>query len=114
LFQPAYDFSEIALGNYANQNYNSIRSVPAEGRFAIVTTRWARDAMDAVASGGFIPAGRKRRQRTAKSCGPGAATLASRWRSFPPANGGKKGRFPGESTKETVKTVARGKPVRIG
>jgi hypothetical protein len=37
-------------------------------------------------------------QRTAKSCGPGAATLALRWREFLADNGGKKGRFPGEST----------------
>src|SRR5262249_38776630 len=49
--------------------------------------------------------GRKRLQRTAKSCGPGAATLALRWREFLADNGGKKGRFPGESTKETVKPL---------
>jgi hypothetical protein len=36
--------------------------------------------------------------RTAKSCGPGAATLALRRLEFPAGNGGKKGRFPGEST----------------
>ena len=36
--------------------------------------------------------------RTAKSCGPGAATLALRWREFLADNGGKKGRFPEEST----------------
>jgi len=38
------------------------------------------------------------RLRTAKSCGPGAATLALRRREFPAGNGGKKGRFPGESS----------------
>jgi len=34
--------------------------------------------MDAAASGGFS-CRTKTRQRTAKSCGPGAATLALRW-----------------------------------
>jgi hypothetical protein len=53
----------------------------------------------------FIPAGRKRRQRTAKSCGPGAATLALRRRKSSAGNGGKKGRLPGESTKETVRPL---------
>src|SRR5215470_11876042 len=44
-------------------------------------------------------------QRTAKSCGPGAATLALRRWIISSGNGGKKGRFPGESTKETVKPL---------
>src|SRR5262245_56108248 len=61
----------------------------------------------------------KHKLRTAKSCGPGAATLAPRpWRyvgaKYRAGNGGKKGRFPGESTKETVKTIARGKPGCLG
>src|SRR3569832_2924438 len=43
-----------------------------EGRFAIVTKRWARDAVDAWAA----QDGRGSR-RTAKSCGPDAPTLAS-------------------------------------
>src|SRR5215471_12627233 len=47
----------------------------------------------------------KRQQRTAKSCGPGAATLALRRRKSSAGNGGKKGRFPGESTKEAVKPL---------
>src|SRR5689334_2058198 len=38
----------------------------------------ARVAMDAVASVRRKPCRRERRQRTAKSCGPGAATLALR------------------------------------
>src|SRR5256885_16093736 len=33
---------------------------PHEGRFAIVTMRWAGDAVDALASGTFFRAGRKR------------------------------------------------------
>jgi hypothetical protein len=70
----------------------------------------ARVAMDAAASGGFIPAGRKRSRRTAKSCGPGAATLASIpaglcWR----GNGDNKGRSPGR-VRISRKPLARGKP----
>jgi hypothetical protein len=70
----------ILLYRRHHQVHNPFRPVPTEGRFAIVTIRRVQDAMDAVASGGLIPAGRKRSQRTAKSCGPGAATVASSWR----------------------------------
>jgi len=47
--------------------------------------------------------------RTAKSCGPDAPTLASSWRvnrqrRWQPSM------VTGESTKETVKTIARGMP----
>ena len=94
--------------------------MPLEGRIAIVTARWRglrwtrqrqtmtyvrfcwRNAVSGEASG---EAGRL---RTAKSCGPGAATLALRRRASA-GNGGKKGRFPGESTKQAVKTTRAGK-----
>src|ERR1041385_2029050 len=52
--------------------------IPVRRRDASRSSRnvdWA--AMDAAASGMRKHAGRKRLQRTAKSCGPGAATLAS-------------------------------------
>src|SRR6266496_1334135 len=46
----------ISLHNYGNQNYNSRHPGPQEGRFAIVTMRWAGAAMDALASGvSFAP-----------------------------------------------------------
>jgi len=84
---------------------------PHEGRFAIVTERWAGDAMGAAGVRRTCAAGRNRRQRTAKSCGPGAATVASSLQGKCPAgDGGNKRRFTGESTKDTVKTIARGKP----
>jgi hypothetical protein len=63
-------------------------SRPPEGRIAIVTTRWARDAMDAARHRRMAVARRSllAKQgllRTAKSCGPGAAMLAlSLWRFF--------------------------------
>ena|SRR5437899_40818 len=86
---------------------------PQEGRFAVVTKRWARDAMDAVASGMFNQAGRKRPQRTAKSCGPGAATLASsRW-SDPSVTVAKEAAHRGEHERSR-KTIARGKSGRSG
>jgi hypothetical protein len=55
----------------------------------------------------------RRLRWTAKSCGPDAPTLVSSWRV------NRKRRWQtsmvtGESTKETVKTIARGKPVELG
>ena len=75
-----------------------IRSPRADqrGRIAIVTKRWARDVMDAAASGRSLP------DEDAAVYGevvwswrrdPGATLAVS-----PAGNGGKKGRFPGEST----------------
>jgi hypothetical protein len=72
----------------------------------------ARVAMAAAASGVLHRA--KRLQRTAKSCGPGAATVASIlagpcWR----GNGDKKRRSPGR-VRISRKTIARGKPGCLG
>jgi hypothetical protein len=86
------------LDNYVNQNYIPATLSPHEGRFAIVTERWVWEAMDAVASGGFA-----RRTKTPAAYGeivwswrrdPGATPAGV----SPAGNGGKKGRFPGEST----------------
>src|SRR5439155_15735476 len=60
-------------------------SCPPEGRIAIVTTRGARDAMDAARHRRMAVARRSLLAkpgllRTAKSCGPGAAMLALSWR----------------------------------
>jgi hypothetical protein len=55
----------------------------------------------------------KRAQRTAKSCGPGAATLALRWRGFPPATGARKAASPGRA-RISRKAIARGKPGCLG
>ena len=68
-----------------------------EGRFAVVTKRGAGCDGPLPASGVFA-CQTKRRRRTVKSCGPGAATLAS----IPvclcgPGNGGKRGRSPGRA-----------------
>jgi hypothetical protein len=48
--------------------------------------------------------------RTAKSCGPDTPTLVSDRRRFSADDGGYQARYTGESTKETVKTIVRGKP----
>jgi hypothetical protein len=102
----------ILLYRIRNWEHNPRRPAPTEGRFAIVTIRRARDAMDAVASGDPFT-GRERSQRTAKSCGPGAATLAlSRW-SDPPATGARKAASPGRA-RISRKTIARGKPGCLG
>jgi len=85
-----------------------IRPVPRLSRGALRDRheRWERDAVDAIDA-------RRRRasMRTAKSCGPDTPTLVSslsrltscrrRWQ---------QARFTGESTKETVKTIAQGRP----
>jgi hypothetical protein len=103
----------IPLFRIANQCHNPLRSGPIEGRIAIVTARWIRNAMDAVASGGLRLVGRNVLQRTAKSCGPGAATLASsRVVSPTPATVARKAAHRGEH-EAAVKTIARGKPVRL-
>jgi hypothetical protein len=65
------------------QIYNFRHPVPQEGRIAIVTDvgcgmRWTRRRQARE-----VRAGRKRRTRTAKSCGPDTPTLVSSWRSNP-------------------------------
>jgi hypothetical protein len=75
-----------------------------EGRFAIVTIRGVQDAMDAAAS-----ARRKLRGRKRGSVRRSRVVLAPRpWRYvggiIPTGNGGKKGRFPGESKYKPVLT----------
>ena len=81
----------ISLDISGNQNYSFAVSRPHEGRIAIVTTRWARDAMDAAAprrrrcasNGGFDgqrpakPLG-EAGLRTVKSCGSGVAYAGAR------------------------------------
>jgi len=71
--------------------------VPSEGRIAIVTTRW-RGLRWTLRRQAGSPAGRKR-----GSVRRNRVVLAPRpWRyvggNLPDNNGGKKGRFPGEST----------------
>jgi len=83
------------------------------GRNAIVTERWRGLRWTLRRQAGFARR-TKTQQRTAKSCGPGAATLASIraapwWR----GNGGKKGRSPGRA-RISRKTIARGKPGCLG
>ena len=81
---------------------------PHRGAFRDRHERRARDAMDAEARSANILRGRTALTRTAKSCGPDAPTLASsfvevtarrRWQESP---------VTGESSEETVKTIACG------
>ena len=101
-------FAKIFLSPFhPNQNYNVRRLVLPKGRLAIVTNA-GRDAVDA--DGAFDE---QHVRRTAKSCGSDAPTLASsfavdarrRWQTSP---------VTGKSTKETVKTIARGMPGEPG
>jgi hypothetical protein len=99
----------ILLYRNSDLRYKPRRPAPTEGRFAIVTIRRARDAMDAAASGGVISAGRKRcnvrRNRVVLAPRP--------WRyadgSFPPATGARKAASPGRA-RISRKAIARGKP----
>ena len=87
--------------------------MPAEGRIAIVTARWAREAMDAVVSGvATMP------DENAAAYGeivwswrrdPGA-TLAG---VFPLTTGARKAASPGRA-RISRKTIARGKPGCLG
>ena len=70
-----------------------------------------RDAMDAVASGVFHRT--KTPQRTAKSCGPGAATLALPAGACSRTTGARKAASPGRA-RISRKTIARGKPGCLG
>jgi hypothetical protein len=79
-------------------------SRPTEGRIAIVTDA----GWDAVDAGGASDEGAC--LRTAKSCGPDAPTLASSWRRRLRRRRWQESPVTGESTKETVKTIARGMP----
>jgi hypothetical protein len=87
-----------------NQRQIPRRPVPHEGRFAIVTDV-RRDAVDA---GSASDEGAD--LRTAKSCGPDAPTLASSWWRQLRRRGWQTSPVTRESTKETVKTIARGMP----
>src|ERR1700694_4149724 len=81
-----------------NQLYKSLHPVPHRGAFRDRHGRWARDAVDAAASGARIARGRMMLMRTAKSCGPDAPTLASSFAGFVPRDdGGKKARSPGRA-----------------
>jgi hypothetical protein len=109
-----------------------IRAVPSppEGRFAIVTTRWAWDAMDAVASGGRRDPGKvetgfpiritpnkttgRKRRRGRRS----RVVLAPRpWRyvggHISLTTGARKAASPGRA-RISRKTIARGRPGCLG
>jgi hypothetical protein len=64
---------------YPNSDLRYAHPVPCSsgGAMRIVTFRWARDAMAAGWRQVIRSPGRNAFWRTAKSCGPGAATLAS-------------------------------------
>ena len=83
-----------------------------EGRSRDRHRAWRGLRWTLAASGASAPG--ETRRRTAKSCGPGAATLASIpaglcWR----GNGGKKGRSPGR-VRISRKAIARGRPGCLG
>jgi hypothetical protein len=103
LFLPAVsDFALIykdfqKLG-FSKSELSSAHPVPPEGRIMIVTARWRGLRWTLLVSGA-----RKRAGRNADSVRRSRVVLAPRsWRyaggNFPAGNGGKKGRFPGEST----------------
>jgi hypothetical protein len=95
----------MRLRRRANHLYELAPSRPTEGRLAIVTDA-GRDAVDADGA-----ARRAAPMRTAKSCGPDVPTLAlTRDNASHCAGTVTNKPVTGESTKETVKTIARGMP----
>src|SRR6476660_4341313 len=87
----------------ANQGHLFARPFPKEGRWPTSSTR-DEDAVDAGCA-----VGRTARMRTANSCGPDAPVLASSLWIRSQATVARKP-VTGESTKETVKTIAQGRP----
>jgi hypothetical protein len=77
--------------------------------------RWTRQSqaqrLDPERDRGLPPD--ERAPRTAKSCGPGAATLALRWQVFLLTTGARKAASPGRA-RISRKTIARGKPGCLG
>jgi hypothetical protein len=87
-------------------------SHPAKGRLAILTDRAV--GCDGRCGVRRVHARRaKRSQRTAKSCGSSAATLASSRRISSAGDGGKRGRSPGRA-RISRKAIARGRPGCLG
>ena len=89
------ELQKCPLDYYANQNYRAVSPCRHEGRCAS-SRNVARVAMGRLLRQVLAPGETQR--RTVKSCGPGAATLAS----IPvclcgPGNGGKRGRSPGRA-----------------
>src|SRR5262245_14729442 len=99
----------IPLFRMRNQWHNSHRSRPVRDVSRSSRHVGRECGGRSLCQSGFIPCGRN------ISCGRRSrVVLAPRpWRyvgaKYRAGNGGKKGRFPGESTKETVKTIARGR-----
>src|SRR6266436_8490440 len=86
-----------------NSFIDSVVPFPQEGRLAIVTDvgygmRWTRQRQAQSLRG------RMMLTRTAKSCGPGAPTLALRFAGlFLRSDGGKRARSPGRSRRKPLK-----------
>jgi hypothetical protein len=96
------NFSACGVGQITG-TYSPV-SRPHEGRFAIVTKRWARDAVDACHAQDECAD-----KRTAKSCGPDIPTLIStRDNALHCAGTETTSPVSGASTKETVKTIRAG------
>jgi hypothetical protein len=94
---------------YSSSLLTQIKTITApscstEGRLAIVTNA-GQDAMDADGA-----SDEQHVKRTAKSCGSDAPTLASSWQVVACWRRWQQSPVTGKSTKETVKTIARGMP----
>src|SRR6266516_5557502 len=102
------EMKNIVLHNSENRNYSFAHPGPHEGRFAIVTMRWAGMRWTLWRQARFSRR-TKTPRRTAKSCGPGAAMLALSLWSDPQVTVANKPAHRGEH-EVSRKTIARGKP----
>ncbi len=110
ILRPLFSFekTESLVDISVNQYYLSPQPVPPKGRFAIVTERGAGcDGRCGVRRASVCRT--KTPQRTAKSCGPGAATLALRRREVALTTGARKAASPGRA-RISRQTIARGRP----
>ena len=89
---PEFRKSENPVDTSANQNYMAPIPFPSEGRFAIVTKRWARDAMDAAVSPDEAAAAYGKVVWSWRR-DPGVNHAGPCWH----GNGGKNGRSPGRA-----------------
>src|SRR5947207_2374901 len=108
-FSRIREIAKYHLRRRANHWHWSAHPGPSKGTHHDRRDTLGRDAMDAAASGSST-AGRERLQRTAKSCGPGAATVASiRSARAGSATVTKSAAHRGEH-EANRKTIVRGKP----
>jgi hypothetical protein len=98
------------LQKYSASRLPQIKSISPAVPFPLRDVSRSSKTLGAGCGGRGWRQGRTALTRTEKSCGPGAPTLVSSSRKDTAQRRWQKSPVTGESTKETVKTIARGMP----